>query len=216
MRFATLACFVLLSAPALAQTGAEALVLPRIIDSICLDLIPDRNGCETAVLLTSETDPDSADLIIFSDRRTDPQEMLLVVRNVAYNGPWFGQSPFLEGEVGGPLLLREEQIGIGRSPWEQTLTIVHRDDGFLVAGQTYGTYDRISPGSFSCDVNLLTGDWTTDAFRENPETAEVYYDVSQTGQLEPARPSLADWSYARGLPTPCAEAASAWFYADQQ
>lgn len=175
----------------------------------------DRNGCETAILLTSATEPDAADLIIFSNRRSDaPQEVLALTRNIAFSGPLFGQAPFLEPGPNGALLLHEEQIGIGRTPWTNTLTIVSRDDGLVVAGQTYATYDRIVNDSYSCDVNLLKGDWTSAADRVDSESDETTYDVSQSGQIAPTRPALRDWSWSRGLPAPCEASLDAWFNTD--
>jgi len=152
LRIMTPACFCLtlaipLSTPVSAQTEAETQTLSRIIDTLCLDMVQALNGCETAVLLTSETDLDAADLLIFSDRRgSEPQSVLAVVRGIAYNGAWFGQSPVLEAGENGALLVAEEQIAIGRTPWMQSLTIVHREGEFLVAGHTYSTYDRIVGG----------------------------------------------------------------------
>lgn len=212
MRFAIPLILTVFSFPASAQTEAEALALPRIIDMVCIDIVEARNGCETVVLLASETEPDSADLIIVSDRRAqDPQAILAVVRNIAFSGAWFGQSPMLEISSDGMLLLHEEQIAIGRTPWSQTLTIAHDADGFVVSEQAYATYDRAVGGDFSCDVNLLTGEWSHGGERSNPETEEVTYDVSDAGRGAGVRHALAGWSWASGLPAPCEAPLNAWF-----
>lgn len=215
MRFALPVAAILLAAPAVAQTEAEASVLTRIIDTLCLDMIGALNGCETIVLLASDAEPDAADLLIFSDRRaSDPQSMLVVARNITFNGPMFGQSPSLQAGDNGAFYINEEQTGVGRTPWTNTLTIVHRAEGFLVAGQTYTTYDRIVGGNFTCDVNLLTGDWVVEADRINPETEEITYDVSDRGAGPGQRPLLADWSWSAGLPAACDRALGAWFNAE--
>lgn len=217
MRFITLLLAALAALPANAQSDAEAAVLPRIIDTLCINMVEALNGCETAVLLTSDSDPDAADLMILSDRRaSDAQSILSVTRNIAFNGAMFGQSPRLEAGDNGTLYVHEEQIGIGRSPWTNTLTIIHRDDGFLVAGQSYSTYDRIAGGTYSCDVNLLTGGWIIAADRINTESGETIYDVSDTGTAMSARPVLADWSWSRGLPAPCEVPLTDWFNAEPQ
>lgn len=220
----SIAClFALLAAPAFAQTApttqAEAAVLPRIIDTLCLNLVDAINGCETAVLLMSDTVPDTADLLIFSDRRAqDPQEILIVVRGIAFNGPWFGMSPSLERADNGSLRLIEEQVGMGRSPWTNVLTIAHRDGAFVVAGRNYSTYDRIEGGFFSCDINLLTGDWTSTAERPDPDESVLasVYDVTQSGQIEGVRLELAQWDLATALPSPCEAALAAWWEAIPQ
>ncbi len=219
MRYLAFALGLLAVTPVSAQemSEAEAQVLPRLIDSLCIDLVEGRNGCETAVLLASVEEPDAADLVIFSDRRAfDEQVTLLVVRNIAFNGPMFGQAPWLEQAENGSLLLLSEQIGIGRSPWSETLTISFRDSAFLVTGRTYSTYDRIAGGNFTCDVNLLTGDWTASAVRTNGETGDVVYETNPSGNMEGTRTRLADWSWDRPMPAPCSTELTAWWAAEPQ
>ncbi len=126
--------------------------------------------------------------MIFDDRRAhDALTMLAVVRNIAFNGPMFGQAPSLEAGENGVLYLRDEQVGIGRSPWSMTLTIVHSNERFLVAGQTCSTYDRILRDEFPCDVDLLTGDWEVIADRVDPETDEETYLGTNSGRSAGAR-----------------------------
>ncbi len=219
MRMTLIAAALVCAAPAAAQdlSEAEASILPRLIDSLCIDLVEGRTGCETAVLLTSETEPDSADLVIFTDRRAHGEMSILeVVRNISFNGPMFGQTPWLEQAENGSLLLQSEQIGIGRSPWNQTLTIAFRDGAFVVAGLTYSTYDRIAAGGANCDVNFLTGDWEIFAERPNPETEETIYEANETGQMAPARPLLAEWNWTAPLPEPCSTALAEWWASEPQ
>lgn len=219
MRFLPLAALAFLPLPAAAQTSAETDVLPRLIASACFDLVEERNGCETVVLLASETEPDTADLLIVSDRRANaPQEILTVARNIVFNGPMFGQSPSLAQAENGSLQVIEEQTGIGRFPWVNELTIAHRDGAFLVAGQTYSTYDRIMGGSYSCDTNLLTGDWVASAERPDPdETQDVpIFEVSERGQITGARISLSEWNQGQSRPRPCDDVFTAWFEAEPQ
>ena len=205
------------SAHAQNVSPAEVAVLPRIIDTLCVDLVADLNGCETAVLLASDTEPDTADLIIFADRRAaDGPIILAATRSIAYNGPLFGQSPLLEQAQNGSLRLHAEQVGIGRAPWTETLTIAYRDGDFLIAGRTYTTYDRALGGGFTCDINLLTGDWVTSADRPNPETEETIYEADNSGRLPPEQPLLDDWTWTTPLPTPCAIELDAWWAAAPQ
>ncbi|MEX3014871.1 hypothetical protein [Gymnodinialimonas hymeniacidonis] len=215
MRYLALAAVLLAAAPALSQelTEAEAQVLPRLIDSLCIDLIDARNGCETAVLLASEEEPDAADLVIFSDRRAhDPQSILAVVRNIAFNGPMFGQAPWLEAAENGSLLLQSEQIGIGRNPWSRTLTIAFRDDALLIAGFTHATYDRLDASVFRCDVNILTGAWEVFAERsgEDPE-GPLLYQSEETGNIEPETIALVAWDWNTPMPEPCSATLTEWW-----
>ncbi|WP_224815300.1 hypothetical protein [Hasllibacter sp. MH4015] len=208
-----------LSGPALAQelSEGEASVLPRVIDTLCVDLVEALNGCETALLLTSEVEPDTADLIIISDRRAfDEQRVLAVVRDVAFNGPMFGMSPSLEGAANGALRLLEEQIGVGRSPWTQALTILHDGDGFIVAGRSFSTYDRAMGGGFGCNVDFRTGEWNILADRPDPETDQTIYEADESGRIAPQHIALADWTWTMALPQPCTDAAEAWWAAEPQ
>lgn len=219
MRFLPLAALALFPLPAAAQTLAELEVLPRLIASACWDLVEARNGCETVVLLASETESDTADLLILSDRRANaPQEILTVAHNVVFNGPMFGQAPSLARAENGSLRVIEEQTGIGRFPWTNALTIAYRDGAFLVAGQTYSTYDRILGGSYSCDTNLLTGDWVASAERPDPDgTQDVpIFDVTERGQIAGARIALSQWHQGHSRPQPCDDVFTAWYEAEPQ
>ncbi len=217
MRYLAFVAGFLAAAPAIGQelTEAEASILPRLIDSLCLDLVEGSNGCETAVLLTSEDEPDGADLVIFTDRRrSDGSAVLEVVRNIAFNGPLFGQAPWLEEAENGSLLLQSEQIGIGRSPWSQTLTIAFRDSAFVIAGFTYSTYDRLDAGGFRCDVNMLTGDWEVFGERGGEgETEAVLYSVADSGRAEIPRVRLSEWDWTAALPAPCTGPLDDWWAA---
>lgn len=210
-----LALAAALAGPALAQTGPEAAIAPRIIAHECLDIREDLNGCESVLLLASETEPDGADLLIYPDRRTDDATgPLLIVRNVAFNGAMWGMAPSLGRADNGSLYLNSEQIGVGRTPWSQTLTVAWRGGRFVVAGFTYTAYDRLNGRNFSCDINMLTGDFESRLIipdmEDNGAEEEV---IRDTGRVGPMAVALADWTAFRGLPEPCATA-SAGLYDD--
>ena len=102
--------------PALAQglSGAEATLLTRVIETACFDLIEAYNGCEQVSLLTSETSPDAADLIILTDRRTDPSGApLLVARSIVFNGPMWGMSPTLAQAGNGSQCVLGRLVNVG-------------------------------------------------------------------------------------------------------
>ena len=74
-----------------------------------------------------------------------------------------GSDASLDTTEQGSLLVRSENIAIGRHRWQQTLTIVKRDGQFLVGGYTYSFYDTLEVDANgevvtgNCDLNLLTG-----------------------------------------------------------
>jgi hypothetical protein len=198
-----------LTLPAAAQTlsGPESDTLPRLIASACFDLIEDRNGCETVILLASETEPDTADLLVLTDRRIDPAGApLLVARGIVFNGPLWGMSPWLEQAENGSLLVQSEQTGIGRFPWTQTLTLAWRDGEFVVAGYTRSTYDRITASSAGCDVNLLTGDYVIEALGGGVDNQPESVLVDRTGRGAPMVLPATAWTIETPSPTACEEA----------
>ena len=209
IRSALAAATLALAPPALAQdlSGAEATLLPRIIDSACFDLIEAYNGCEQVTLLSSETQPDAADLIILTDRRTDPSGApLLVARSIVFNGPMWGMSPSLAQAENGSLLLTSEQIGIGRHAWTQTLTLAWRSGAFVVAGYTWSSYDRIDAGSVTCDVNLLTGDYVANALRGGVDGRAETVLVDDRGRIAPMALPPTLWTLDTPAPAPCTAA----------
>jgi hypothetical protein len=119
----------------------------------------DWNGdgeAELAVLLQGG---DGADLVLHA-----PQEMRLVpvltVPDVAFVGPMFGQTPSLAARSDTSFVIASEQTGIGRSPWNQQVTVAWRGGDWVVAGFTHTFYDRIDPDrNGRCDLNLLSGGW---------------------------------------------------------
>lgn len=202
----------LLAAPAAAQelSSGETALLPRLIDSQCMDLVEDYNGCEQVILLASETEPDRADLIVLTDWRTDPASApLLVARSIAFNGSMWGMAPALEQAENGSLRLTSQQTGIGRFPWQQTLTIAHRDGAFILAGFSYGSYDRMAGHRGSCDVNLLTGDYVVEAMRYDSEGDRHMPVLEETGRIDPIRIDAAHLGTNAPFPAPCEAAMDA-------
>lgn len=213
----SLVALLTLTGAASAQTLSpdEAALLPRLIDSACLEIVEANNGCEQVILLASETVPDAADLVILTDWRGDPPSVpLAIVRNVAFNGVLWGMEPSMTVTERGSLVLSSQQTGIGRTPWTQDVTIAHRDGAFVVAGITYGSYDRAVGGEFTCDVNLLTGDFAVSALRPDPEDEEATITVhSSSGRGEAIHLPLSDLTIDTPLPAPCLAGLDAWWAA---
>jgi len=212
-RTALLSLLVAAAGPSFAQdlTGPEAATLPRILDSLCIDLIADEIGCEQVLLLASETEPDWADLVILGDWRADPPSPpRLVARAVAFNGHLWGAAPWLEQAENGSLRLHSERIGWGRFPWHQVLTIAYRDDVFRVVGYTYTLRDRGTAGGMHCDLNLLTGDFTAFAETHDPATEQNTVVLDETGRMDPVFLSLSDWPLDRSEFPPCRAASEAF------
>ena len=204
-----------LASPLAAQdlTTSEADLLPRVIDSLCIDLVEANNGCEQVTLIANSQEPDTADLIILTDRRTDPGgEPLAVIRQIAFNGAMWGMSPSLEAGEDGTLLLNSEQTGIGRHPWLQTLEITYldADTGFAVTGYHYTTYDRMSAAGFTCDFDMDSGQVRMETSIMNPETEQTET-TEEEYDLAPARMPLHLWQAFQESPGPCGDGLSRFF-----
>ena len=207
-----------LASPLAAQdlTAPEADLLPRVIDSLCIDLVEAHNGCEQVYLIANSQEPDTADLIILTDRRTDPGgEPLAVIRQIAFNGAMWGMSPSLEAGEDGTLLLNSEQTGIGRHPWLQTLRIAYLDEdtgfaGFAIIGYHYTTYDRMSAAGFTCDFDMGSGQVRMETSLMNPETEQTET-TEEEYDLAPARMPLHLWQAFQESPGPCGDGLSRFF-----
>ena len=211
MRHLALTVLLLSSAsPAPAQEIGpdEASVLPRLIDSLCID-IHDNIGCEALVLLASVDQPDAADLLILTDHR-DGGAPLLVARNVVFNGAMWGMAPYVERRDGEGFFLHSEQTGVGRHPWTQTLTVVWREGRFVVSGYTFTSYDRIENDSYSCDINLRTGAYVSEVAIVDHETETE--DVTREAGTGPVIDiALEDWARDWREPEVCHAAAQLYY-----
>jgi len=210
MRF--LALFpMLVAAPAAAQTltASEADILPRLIDSLCVDIHP-SNGCEQVVLLESG-EPDTADLVILTDRRTDPAgDPVLVARSFTFNGTMWGMSPSLQDVGNRQVNVQSEQTGIGRHPWFQDLRIGWQDDGFVLLAYSYSSYDRFTASGFSCEVDYVAGQFRTEIAINDPET-EVETIEADSGATDPEPIPLTDWHAFAPMPEICTQAWNHYF-----
>lgn len=210
---ATAALLLVTSTVAVGQetlTPDETALLPRLIDSACVEIVEASDGCEQVVLVASDTVPDRADMIILRDWRTEPaSEPLLIARSAAFNGSMWGMEPSLDVTEDGSLRLSSQQTGLGRYPWFQTLTIAYRDERFVLAGFTYTTYDRGAGGGMQCDVNLLTGEFEVEATQINAETEEAETTFIRTGMIDPLDLDAANIGTNAPFPAPCEEGLAA-------
>lgn len=70
----------------------------------------------------------------------------------------FGQEPSIKALANGSIAVTTQNSAIGRSRWEHTISLAHRDGRFVVAGLTFNSYDTLQEEEpLSCDLNLLTG-----------------------------------------------------------
>lgn len=162
----------------------------RILDAETFSA--EGNGDTDRAILVENGDS-GADLYIYralepSFDPAKPPKPALLKKNAAWSGGIWGSRPSLESNAKGSLLIKSENTGIGRDKWTQTLTVVHRNGAFIVAGLTRSAYDSLEPNSaHSCDLNFLSGKGKKDGKAVDVKTPAT---------------KLADWS-DDALPKEC-------------
>lgn len=149
----TLCLALVLATPAVAENSIQNSVIAALSGDWTEDGVPDA-----AFLIRA--DGGMSDLLIMTG---DPVDGLVPATGAiaaVFAGPMAGQTPGLVARSDTSFVVTSEQIGIGRTPWTQRVTIAYRDGSFVVAGFTYQFYDRIDPSRTGmCDVNLLNGQY---------------------------------------------------------
>jgi hypothetical protein len=111
-------------------------------------LVNNKDGDVDLYLYLSKEDPNSEPLLTLAEMK----------KSAAFSGLMWGQLPSLAVSGEGSLLIKSGNESIGRDRWEQTLTLVYRNNEFLIAGITYAARDTLDPKrASSCDINLLSG-----------------------------------------------------------
>ena len=201
------ATMALATPAAQADEQAENAVLSRVLSAVLAEVSDDHIGAEHLVLVKSaDPDADSADLYVFAGAPDDAAgTWLATYEGIAFAGSMSGQQPSLRVAENGSVQILSEQSAIGRSAWQQTLTIAPRDGRLVVAGFTYASIDRAVGATRNCDWNLLTGKWTVT--RSGPDLeGKERPDLNLSG-LQHEDMALALWLRdADYFPAFCAEA----------
>lgn len=189
---ALLASGVALTAPAFAETDPFN---GRMIAALSGTWrIPD--GRDAVFLM--QADDGMADLVLMRHDAVRGLQPSLYLPALVFAGPMAGQSPSLSPVSDSSFAIKTEQIGVGRTPWYQTLTVAYRDGAYMLAGFTYSFYDRLDLShTGSCDVNLLTGHYMAE-LGPGEETTRI----ERTGTDGPRAFPLAELTDSY-FPDPC-------------
>jgi hypothetical protein len=128
----------------------------RVISVLNVDLNDD--GWADRVVLYEQEDEDAA--VDFFIRETENYTLAYAatLAEPIWSGLMSGTIPSLGVNDAGSLLIKSENIAIGRSRWEQILTIAYRQNALRVVGFTYKWYDTLNlEDNGQCDINLLSG-----------------------------------------------------------
>jgi len=138
--------------------ASEDTVRPERVLSVVTADWNDDGAFDRALLITSETAPDQVDLLVYLSESSHNMRLAASKKNIAWRGTMWGTQPALEIAGRGSLIITSANEAIGRNRWTQKLTVVYRDQAFVVAGYTYTERDTLAPSSHSsCDINFLTG-----------------------------------------------------------
>jgi len=183
-----IAGFLVCSIPSHPVYASDVAIRPERVLSV---VTADWNGdgsFDRAILITSEAEPDQADLLVYLSDGSDTMRPAVSRRNIAWRGAMWGTQPALEITGRGSLIITSANEAVGRNRWTQKLTVVYRNKVFIVAGYTYSDYDTLAPGSSTnCDINYLSGKGVRNnkSFRTSAKAV-----------------ALADWSEA-SIPNEC-------------
>jgi hypothetical protein len=131
----------------------------KVLSAVTLDFA--GNG-QIGRAVLAEGDDATADLYLYLVKDdSSPESGLSLVQekaNVVFSGRMWGQLASLAVNNAGSLQVKSGNDAIGRDRWSLTLTIVYREQEFVIAGVTFATHDTLNPqAGGDCDINLLTG-----------------------------------------------------------
>ncbi|MEM5471351.1 hypothetical protein WNZ14_06400 [Hoeflea sp. AS60] len=117
-----------------------------------------KDNAQDAVVMI-ETSNQEFDVLIYLTDENHRLKLHDYVKSMVWGATtMYGQEPFVSTRENGSLMITSQNSAIGRDRWEENLTIVYRQNRFIVAGFSYSSYDTLDPdGGGSCDLNLLTG-----------------------------------------------------------
>lgn len=140
-----------------AQSASEATISPDQIFSVATGDW-NKDGAQDAVVMIETPDQEFDVLFYLTDENQRLKLHDHVKQMVWGASDMFGQEPSVSTRENGSLLIGSQNSAIGRNRWEENLTVVYRDNQFIVAGFTYSYYDTLDPdANGACDLNLLTG-----------------------------------------------------------
>lgn len=147
---------VAMLAVASATRAAERLIAPHhVAASISADWTGDGIPDRAVLIETSE----GGDLLIYRGQEAPAGFVQEAARRgIAWRGGLAGTQPTLTLSPSGALQVISQNETVGRHRWRETVTILWRDQRFVVGGYTLTTRDTLKAGSeVTCDINLLTG-----------------------------------------------------------
>ena len=143
-----IAVIAIASMPAMAENKPSM----KVLNEITLDI--DNDGKADRAALVEDPESVGADLYIYlggGDEKLDLSKKPGFLKKDLADGLILG----FESRVKGSLIVKYGCGGCSNDH-ETTLTIVHRDGDFLVAGFTYA-WDTRNEGIGGCDINFLSG-----------------------------------------------------------
>ena len=128
---------------------------------------PNWNGAGNFKAVLIREDSGSVALLIF--RGPYDQHAVVYAPHIALTGAYWGAIPWLEFDEGGRLLLHSENYSSGRNKWGKTLTIIERNNQFIVSEFSFSSYDSQNPDDQTdCNINLITREMSNNNQTQTP------------------------------------------------
>lgn len=126
----------------------------KVLSSIVLDLDGDFYADIAYLALPEKQAQEDLDLWVKLSTTDKYYKVEAVAVNM--NGGAFGMATELRINAAGSLQVVSFNDAIGRSRWEETITLAFRNNTLTLAGYTYFQRDTLDLSYSTCDVNVLT------------------------------------------------------------
>lgn len=126
----------------------------KVVSSIILDLDGDKYADIAYLALPEKQAQEDLDLWVKLSTTDKYYKVEAVAVNM--NDGAFGMATELRINAAGSLQVVSYNDAIGRSRWEETVTLAFRNDTLTLAGYTYSQRDTLDLSYSTCDVNVLS------------------------------------------------------------
>lgn len=126
----------------------------KVVTSIVLDM--DKDSAADTAYLARSNDPSESDLDLWVKLSSSAKYYKVTGIAQDMNGGMAGQGTALVATPAGSLQVMSYNESVGRTRWEERVTLAYRRNTLTLAGYTYTQRDTLDLTYDVCDVNLLS------------------------------------------------------------
>ncbi len=149
----------------------------NVIDVLNIDLNDDGRSDRVIMFETGE----GRAAVEFYIRETENNTLVYstTLDEPIWSGVMYGTIPSLDQNDAGSVLVKSQNIAIGRNRWEQVITVAYRNGALRIIGFTYSWHDTLSLNdSGKCDINYLS----QKASLKLANNVEEWFEVEESAQ----------------------------------